>query len=128
MILHYITKPHTSTYISDKIFTLLKVLPIKHNLILKSGISFRLFLLLNILLHTSQQYGRSPLCTHWCNFTLHMSLNVIQNDTHHILYQKTCVLYQIPLSTTNSLLWCVNNTCTKCPISCHNTPHQNDVW
>ena len=32
-----------------------------------------------------------------------MSLNVIQNDTHHILYQKTRVLYQIPLSTTNTV-------------------------
>ena len=23
-------------------------------------------------------------------------------DTHHIIYQNTCVLYQIPLSTTNA--------------------------
>jgi len=77
----------------------------KHNLILKSGISFRLLVSLNVLLHTSQQYGRSPVCTHWCTFTLHMSLNVTQNDTHHILYQKTRVLYQIPLESRTTYIY-----------------------
>jgi len=29
---------------------------------------------------------------------------------------------------TCSLLWCVNNTWIKYPISCHKTVFQNDVW
>jgi len=47
---------HTHTHTHDKIFTLLKVLPMKHNLILKHDISFQL----NV----------SPLCTCWCTFRL----------------------------------------------------------
>jgi hypothetical protein len=78
--LNYITlKSHTHT--PDKIFTLLKVLPIKLNLILKSGISFSLHMSLNVLLHTSQRYGRSPVRTHWCTFRLLLILNVYY--THH---------------------------------------------
>ena len=49
-------------------------------------------------------------------------------DTHHTLHHNTCVLYQIPLSTTNAVHYAVNNTSIKCPISCHKTPVQNDVW
>jgi hypothetical protein len=45
-----------------------------------------------------------------------MSLNVIQNDTHHILYQKTRVLYQIPIHTTNAVYYGV------LPIHAPNTP------
>ena len=67
---------------------------------------FRLFLLLNIILHTSQLYGRSPLCTRWCNETLHMSLNVIQH-TSHIISEDSCCLSNSIKHHKYSLLWCV---------------------
>ena len=45
---------------------------IKHNLILKSH---------ECIINTSQQYGRSPVCTPLCTFRLYALLNVLW--THH---------------------------------------------
>jgi hypothetical protein len=45
-----------------------------------------------------------------------------------ISHTNTCVLYQIPLIKTNAVHYAVNSTSIKCPISCHKTPVQNDVW
>jgi hypothetical protein len=117
---------HTHTHIWQ-IFTLLKILPTKHNLILKSGISFRLLVSLNVSLHTSQWYGCSPVCTHWCNFRLPMSLNVLRH-TSHIISEDPCSLSNSTKHYKCSSLQSVNNTPIKCPISCHKTPVQNDVW
>ena len=42
---------------------------------------FRLRKSQNALLHTSQLYGRTPVCTRLCSFSLYFSLHVVL--THH---------------------------------------------
>ena len=39
--------------------------------------TFRQYVLLNVLLHPSQRYGRSPVCTCWCTFRFYVLLNVL---------------------------------------------------
>ena len=39
--------------------------------------AFSELLWMNVLLHTSQQYGRSPVCTRWCTFMLCLSMTLL---------------------------------------------------
>ena len=73
---------------------------IKHNPILKSGISFRSLVSENVLLHTSQWYGCYTVCTRWCTFRICPPDYFITNITaiwmlpykYMLMYlQPTCV-------------------------------------
>jgi hypothetical protein len=55
-----------------------------------SWCDFRCFSCLNVLLHTSQQYGHSPECTRWCIFRLCVWLNVLLHTSQRYWHSPAC--------------------------------------
>jgi hypothetical protein len=51
---------------------------------------FRARLWLNILLHIPQLYGRSPVCTGWCNFRLCVLVNVLLHTSQRYGRSPVC--------------------------------------
>ena len=45
---------------------------------------------LNVLLHTSQRYGRSPVCTRWCIFRVPLTLNVLLHTSQRYGRSPVC--------------------------------------
>jgi len=54
---------------------------------------FRTCLWLNVLLHTSHPYGRSPICTRWCSFRFLVLLNVLLHTSHRYWCFSVCTCW-----------------------------------
>jgi hypothetical protein len=84
--------------------------------------TFRLHVALNVLLRTSQQYGHSPVCTHWCIFRCPTSLNVFTKSQGYV-FQDLCKQYEhadIPLGyLCHWMFYCILEW-YGCPPACTN--------
>jgi hypothetical protein len=56
--------------------------------------TFKLLLILNVLLLTSQLHGRSPVCTCWCDFKLLFILNVLLHISQRHVRSKACISWR----------------------------------
>ena len=52
--------------------------------------TFRIPLSVNVLLHTSQENGRSPVCTCWCNFRCSSCVNVLWHTSQQYEHSLVC--------------------------------------
>ena len=89
--------------------------------------TFSDLLWMNVLLHISQQYGRSPVCTRWCSFSICLFLNVLLYIPQGYVRSTICIDCWKKRGSNITILKCGKNI-TKCKLQISYTNNISQDW